>query len=195
VTHILVAVLVASALPPVRPAPSPREHRVVGIVMKVVAPGRFAVRAANGRTVLVTIDSGTRIIRGESTASAEDVQVGAGVLATFEGPATVDAIAREVVLDVCECVVTRVLSAPSPQIEMTRKDGRTFVVTVDDRTKVLKGPSREPVASSEVKERALVVARLAPNGPVTRALEIEVPVVGGVVGTKPLPPPPPPRPR
>jgi hypothetical protein len=193
VTHLVVAVLVACALPPV--APAPREHHVLGIVMKVVAPGRFAVRTSSTKTVLVTIDSGTRIVRGESTASAEDVQVGAGVLATYEGPATADATAREIVLDVCECLVTRVLSTPSRQIELTRRDGRMFVATVDDRTKVLKGPSREPMALSDVKERSLVVARLALNGPVTRALEIDLPLVGGVVGTRPLPPPPPRRPQ
>jgi hypothetical protein len=192
VVPLLVAVLAACALPPV--APAPRERHVLGIVMKVVAPGRFAVRTSSAKTVLVTVDAGTRIVRGESTASAEDVQVGDGVLATLEGPATVDATAREIVLDVCECLVTRVLSTPSPQIELTRKDGRMFVVAVDDRTRVLKGPSKEPVASSDVKERSLVVARLARNGPVTRALEIDLPLVGGVVGTRPLPPPPPRRP-
>ena len=191
-THLVVAVLIGSALPPVVPAP--REHHVLGIVMKVVAPGRFAVRTSNARTVLVTLDSGTRIVRGEGTASAEDVQVGTGVLATYEGPAPGDAIPREIVLDVCECLVTRVLST-SRQIELTRRDGRMFVVAVDDRTKVLKGASKEPVASSEVKERSLVVARLALTGPVTRALEIDLPLVGGVVGTRPLPPPPLRRPQ
>lgn len=182
-------------LPPALFAQPAREHQVLGIVVKVLAPGRFAVRGSNARTVLVTADSRTRFIRGEGTASADDVQVGSGLLATLEGATSREGTAREIVLDVCECLVTRVISVPSPQIEVTRRDGRIFLVTVDDRTKVVKGPFRDPVALSEVKERSLVVVRLALNGPVTRALEIHVPVVGGVVGGKPLPPPPPRQPR
>jgi hypothetical protein len=51
------------------------------------------------------------------------------------------------------------------------------------------------MALSDVKERSLVVARPALDGPAARALEIDLPLVGGVVGTRPLPPPPPRRPQ
>jgi hypothetical protein len=180
------------ALPqPLLSGPPDRERRVLGIVVDAIpspAGGRFVLKLGNGTRMRIAADGETHVRKGGQAASLDDVEVGSGVMATLK-PGTVTA--SELAVGVFECVVTRVHRDPPAEIEVETRDGRALSLAVDDRTLIVRGPSAARAALTDIKEASIVVASLAMEDGRARALRIEIPVVGGVVGSRPLPPPPP----
>lgn len=88
---VLVALVVALALPAALVAHEGHAHKLMGTVAAVDAKAnRIDIKTQDGQTVSFTVNGETRYLKGKVAASLKDVQVGGRVVATVvkEGGAT-----------------------------------------------------------------------------------------------------------